>query len=253
MPAADADRVLEQVRLALRSDRVDVFLQPVVSLPQRKHRFYEVFSRIRAEDGTTLLPEQYLGMAARAGLIGAIDNLLLFRAIQLIRETEKRNQNVGFFCNISAATLNDAGFMAEFLPFIAQHRNLAPKLVFELAQADLMQRGVPATGFLEGLRQLGFRFSMDQVRDFAMDWDALAGHEIRFVKLDAADLLATDGPFASPAQVQEVKRRLDRNAIDLIVEKIETDGQLLDLLDLAIDFGQGYLFGEPRLAKRQGG
>ena len=39
---------------------------------------------------------------------------------------------------------------------------------------------------------------------------------------------------------------LDRSAVDLIVEKIESEEMLLDLLELKVDFGQGYLFGEPR-------
>ena len=251
-PAASADdaAVIDKIREALRSDRVDVLLQPIVSLPQRKHRYYEVFTRIRNEDGGTLLPDQYLDVAERHSLIAAIDNMLLFRCIQLIRETEKRHQNVGFFCNISAATLNDAAFMREFVTFMGQNPTLANRLVFELAQADLMQGGVFATGFLDGLRRLGFRFSMDQVDRLDVDWDQLARHEIRYVKLDAARLLDPDGRFAAGEKVTELKRQLDRNAIDLIVEKIETDQQLLDLLDLYIDFGQGYLFGEPRLAKR---
>lgn len=248
----DSEAVLNQIRQALRADRVDIFLQPVVSLPQRKHRYYEVFSRIRGEDGTHLTPDRYLAVAEEAGLIAAIDNMLLFRCVQLIRETEKRHQNVGFFCNISAATLNDAAFMREFVGFMGQHPNLVSKLVFELAQADLMEGGAFATGFLDGLRRLGFRFSMDQVDRLDIDWDEMARHEIRYVKLDAARLLDPDGRFATPEKVKELKRLLDRNAIDLIAEKIETDKQLLELLDLYIDFGQGYLFGEPRLAKRQG-
>lgn len=248
----DSELVLDQIRTALRADRVDIFLQPVVSLPQRKHRYYEVFSRIRSEDGSHLLPDRYLAVAEEAGLIAAIDNMLLFRCVQLIRETEKRHQNVGFFCNISAATLNDAAFMREFLGFMGQHPNLVNKLVFELAQADLMDGGAFATGFLDGLRRLGFRFSMDQVDRLDIDWDEMSRHEIRYVKLDAARLLDPDGRFATPDKVKDLKRLLDRNAIDLIAEKIETDTQLLELLDLYIDFGQGYLFGEPRLAKRQG-
>ncbi len=248
----DSEAVLNQIRQALRADRVDIFLQPVVSLPQRKHRYYEVFSRIRGEDGSHLTPDRYLAVAEEAGLIAAIDNMLLFRCVQLIRETEKRHQNVGFFCNISAATLNDAAFMREFVGFMGQHPNLVTKLVFELGQADLMEGGAFATGFLDGLRRLGFRFSMDQVDRLDIDWDEMARHEIRYVKLDAARLLDPDGRFATPDKVRELKRLLDRNAIDLIAEKIETDKQLLELLDLYIDFGQGFLFGEPRLAKRQG-
>ncbi|MDE1149191.1 MAG: EAL domain-containing protein [Azospirillaceae bacterium] len=249
-PVDDDAPVMAGIREALRSDRVDIFLQPIVSLPQRKHRYYEVFSRIRLEDGSYLTPDRYLGVAARHNLLAPIDNLLLFRCVQLLRETEKRHQNVGFFCNISAATLNDGTFMREFVQFMGQHSNLVQKIVFELSQADLMQGDVFATGFLDGLRSLGFRFSMDQVDRFDVDWDQLAAHEIRFVKLDAARLLDPDGRFANPDKVTLLKRQLDRNNIDLIVEKIETDQQLLDLLDLYIDFGQGYLFGEPRLARR---
>jgi cyclic-di-GMP phosphodiesterase, flagellum assembly factor TipF len=45
------------------------------------------------------------------------------------------------------------------------------------------------------------------------------------------------------------KHALDEQAIDLIVEKIESEQSLLEILDLPVDFGQGYLFGEPRAAK----
>jgi len=245
--------VLDQIRGALRADRIDIFLQPVVSLPQRKHRYYEVFSRIRDDQDRVLLPEQYLAVAEREGLIAAIDNMLLFRCIQLIRETEKRHQNVGFFCNISAATLNDATFMREFVQYMGQHPTLTTKLVFELGQADLMQGGVFVTGFLDGLRRLGFRFSMDQVERLDIDWDEMARHEIRHVKLDAVRLLDPDGRFADPMAVRDLKHKLDRNAIDLIVEKVEQEAQVIELLDLYIDFGQGYLFGEPRLAKKPAG
>ena len=42
------------------------------------------------------------------------------------------------------------------------------------------------------------------------------------------------------------ERQLDRTGIDLIISKIETETQLRNLLDLNIDYGQGFLFGEPR-------
>ncbi len=49
-----------------------------------------------------------------------------------------------------------------------------------------------------------------------------------------------------------LKRTLDSYAIDLIVERIETEAMLLEVLDLHVDFGQGFLFGEPRIAKSDG-
>ncbi len=48
--------LLETIRASLEENRVDLYLQPIVSLPQRKLRFYEALSRLRAEDGTVIMP-----------------------------------------------------------------------------------------------------------------------------------------------------------------------------------------------------
>ena len=126
-PVADLGEaeILDAVREALRRDQVDLYLQPIVSLPQRKVRYYECFSRIRAGGDSLILPEQFLGLTAREGLLGAIDNILLFRCVQLVRRAQKRRHNVGFFCNISAHTLGDKAFFADFSDFIAANAELA--------------------------------------------------------------------------------------------------------------------------------
>ncbi|CAO3415362.1 EAL domain-containing protein [Azospirillum endophyticum] len=245
MPMDDA-AVLEAVRDALKADRIDVYLQPIVSLPQRKHRFYEVFSRVRAADGQQIMPDRYLDIAEREGLIATIDNLQLVRCVQLIRETERRQHAIGFFANISAATLADAEFMRQFLNMMAQNHALVPKLVFELSQHALSAGGAVTMGILSQLARLGFRFSMDQVTDLSIDLDRLLRHEFRCIKLDRA--LVLDPANAEP--VRELRRRCAAEGIDLIVEKIETENQLVEVLDTGFDFGQGYLFGEPRLSRK---
>ena len=93
--------ILDIVREGLKSDRVDLFLQPIVSLPQRRRRYFECFSRIRTPEDTMVVPEQYLDIAEREGLISTIDNMLLFRCVQLVRKSQQRRFNLGFFYNIS--------------------------------------------------------------------------------------------------------------------------------------------------------
>lgn len=238
--------VLDTVREALRADRIDIYLQPVVSLPQRKHRYYEVFSRVRASDGAQIMPDRYLEIAAREGLIATIDNLLLMRCIQLIRETERRQHHVGFFSNISAATLGDADFMKQFLNILSQNQTLVPKLVFELSQEELRLGGHATAGVLAQLARVGLRFSMDQVTDLNLDVDALIRADIRYLKIDCNLLQDRE----TRAQVEALRRRVQGHPVDIVVEKIETENQLIEILDMGIDFGQGYLFGEPRLSKK---
>ena len=237
-------QVLDIVREGLKRDRVDLFLQPIVSLPQRKPRFYECFSRIRAEDGSMILPEQYIEVARRDGSLSAIDNMLLFRCIQLVRKAQRHKHNLGFFCNISVHTLVDRAFFREFIEFMADNRELASQLTFEFAQEDIAAHWQDVSQDLYALARLGFYFSMDRVTRLDFDPQELAKRHFKFVKVDAAQILK------EPAlAVRALKRDMDRNAIDMIVEKIEHEGELVELLDHSIDFGQGYLFGEPRLSK----
>lgn len=243
------EEVLEVVRDALRNNRVELFVQPIVSLPQRKRRHYECFSRIRGEGDAILTPDQYIAIAEREGLMNAIDNMLLFRGVQLVRRLQKANSDASLFVNISEHTLGDTRFLREFVAFMASNRDLAPHLVFEFTQASVQRHSDDALAELDRLGKLGFRLSMDQIT--ALDFDVLELRRlhIRFLKIEASRLLDQTRATTQRLDIRAFKRALDEQAIDLIVEKMESEQTLLEILDMPVDFGQGYLFGEPRAAK----
>ncbi|MGH6891737.1 MAG: EAL domain-containing protein, partial [Dongiaceae bacterium] len=153
----DEQTILDLVREGLRENAVELALQPIVSLPQRKRRYYECYSRVRTGDGKIIVPEQYLAVAERHGLVTAIDNLLLFRCIQTLRRIRRGNANVGFFLNISPNTLADRGFFRDFIQLMAQNIELAPALVFEFPQRALAQADDSLWPDLDRLAQMGFR------------------------------------------------------------------------------------------------
>lgn len=240
--------ILDIVRESLRQDRVDLYLQPIVSLPQRKRRFYECYSRIRDAEGNVLTPDRYMPVARDAGLVTAIDNMLLFRCLQLLRKLQKRETSAVFFCNISAPTLADRDFLHDFVAYMESHAELAPNLVLEIAHRDMEANLAVIEPCLHQLGRLGYRFSVDGMADFAVDIDGLIARHVHFVKIDAADILRRSEQGGG-AEVRLLKQQLDQKGVDLIVERIESERMLVELLDYNIDFGQGYLFGEPRLSK----
>jgi cyclic-di-GMP phosphodiesterase TipF (flagellum assembly factor) len=102
---------------------------------------------------------------------------------------------------------------------------------------------------LDRLAQLGYRFSLDKVTDLGIDIPALSSLHFRFIKIEATRLAQAAASGAIGDDPRDFKRMLDSYAVDLIVDRIESEAMLLELLELHIDFGQGYLFGEPRIAK----
>ena len=244
LPGESYLAVLEVVRRALRDDRIDLVQQPIVALPQRKLRFAECFSRIRDAEGRVVLPERYIEIAEREGHITAIDNMLLLRCVQLVRRVQRQKKKIAVFCNISRHTLLDREFFGDFIDFLGHNDELASGLIFEFSQADFARHGPVERDHVDRLSRSGCRFSMDQVRDLALDPRALTGRRIGFVKIEAEALLAAaaDEPMAP----RRLKQLLAGQGIELIVEKIETEVCLIELLDHDVEFGQGFLFGAPR-------
>jgi len=246
--------ILEAIRDALSDNRVDLYLQPVVSLPQRRTVFYESFSRLRDESGRVMMPAEYLAVAEPEGLISAIDNLLLFRCVQIVRRLAKQDRKVGIFCNISLASLADEIFFPQFLEFLAQNKDLHGALIFELGQGAFRQRGSTEARNMAKLADLGFQFSLDKVTDLDLDFSDLQRSDVKFIKISAQvlleQLLEVEGSLTmksmrdlNAADFADMTRRY---GVEVIAEKVENERQVIDVLELNIAYGQGHLFGQPR-------
>ena len=241
--ASDAE-ILDITREALADNRVDLYLQPVVRLPQRKVRFYEAFSRIRNEDGNMILPEQYIGLAAESGLVSTIDNLSLLRCVQLVR-AKRGPGDLGFFCNISSYSLNDEEFFPQFIEFLEHNRGkLSEKLVFEFRESDLGD--AEAESHLAELAELGFALSLDGVEKLDADFADLSERNFRFIKIGGDRLLSEIEHDGMTIRAADLARDLKSVGIEVVAEKIEEEKTLIDLLEYELGYAQGYLFGEPR-------
>ncbi len=239
------DEIVDLIRRAVDANRVDLYLQPIVTLPQRKVRYYEAMTWLRTEDGRQLLPSEYLAFAESAGLMPTLDNMLLLRCVQVVRRLLAKNREIGLFCNISGSSLVDPRFFAEFSEFMQANRALATSLVFEFAQPTVRAMGPIEHESLAALAELGFRFSMDHVGDLRIEPREFAERGFRFVKVPAS-LLLTRTSAASDIHPADFSDLLGRFGIDLIVESIESEGSVVDLLDFDVRFGQGVLFSPPR-------
>jgi len=234
--------IAELVHQAARNDNIDLFMQPVVGLPQRKPRMHEIYARIRAGAGAYIPAERYLDMAQRERVLPTIDNMLLLRCLKMLRD---RGGDVPYVINISGATLGDRGFMNDLVAWLAQNHKMANKLIFELSQKDLTTQDAAIGPVMDGLSKLGCRFSMDRVRNRTIDIGFLKSRNIRFIKMDAGWLIKESRSKTGYARIARLKKQLDAAGIDLVAERIESEAVLRELLDFHIDYGQGYLFGKP--------
>lgn len=239
--------VRELLHHAVKNKQVDIFLQPIVRLPQRHANFYELFARIRAKAGLYLPAQRYMELAVEERLMESIDNILLLECLKALQVNFDTERVSTYFLNIKPSTLRNADFMDDLLKFIAQNKKMAPSLVFEMKQADFESLSSGERLILDGMTKLGCRFSLDHVTSLPDDILSLYQRNVRFLKIPAPRFLGKEEGYADFAQMIRKKRRLEVNGVEVIIDRVEKEPELLELLDYEVNYGQGFLFGRPDL------
>ncbi len=241
----DRDGIIAAIRDGIDAQRIDLHLQPIVTLPQRKVRYYEAVSRLNAGNGEVVAAEDFLPYAEAGSLLPKLDSLSVLRCVQVVRRLLLKNREIGLFCNVSIATLTDSGF-AQLLEFLEANRAIAPSLVLEFTQAAVRSMGPIEHESLAALAERGFRFSLDNVTDLRLEPRELTERGFRFIKAPATLLLDRVSGSTTNIHPADFSDLLGRFGIDLIADRIETESTVVDLLDYDVRFGQGFLFSPPR-------
>jgi len=241
----ERDAIIAMIGSAVEAQRIDLYLQPIVTLPQRKVRYYEAMSRLKAGNGEIIAAVDFMPYAEAGALLPKLDSLSVLRCVQIVRRLLLKNREIGLFCNLAGATLTDSSF-PQLLEFIDANRAIAPSLVFEFSQSAVRAMGPIEHESLAAMAERGFRFSMDNLSDLRMEPRELTERGFRFVKVPAQLLLNRVGAASTDIHPADFSDLLGRFGIDLIADRIEAEASVVDLLDYDVRFGQGFLFSPPR-------
>ena len=247
--AKDATELLQIVRQALASGNIEVYLQPILGLPDRKVRYFEAFPRLIDPSGAPVAPADYAPLAREAGLLAHIDMAAFGRTLQILDRLAARGQPRDIFYKVSAEALADAGFIEGLGALVRQKGALAGHLVLEVGQSQLGAGSGKLRETLGELAALGLRFALTGVEDWAMDFEALGRQGFAFVKVRADRIPDTAGPMGAgdaSAGLAGLRTRVEAGGLALIVEGIEDDRALARVLEQGPALGQGGLLSEPR-------
>lgn len=241
--------LIELLNQSLADNKVDLYAQPIVTLPDRHIAYYESYTWVRDANGKIITPREYLETAERAGIMPVIDNLMLFRSVLLARRFVERNRELKIFCNISGHSLLDVTFFDQFIEFMQSNQEQSDMLVFEFSQKTLAETGIIESEALLALKELGFRFSLDNVTDLNVDFAALHALGFRFIKIAASIFLNNAEEHGAQILVDDFAEHVRRSGLELIIDEVQNEHIVPELLEYDVKFAQGYLFGEPTLVR----
>lgn len=246
-PMVSNEEMARVVADALASERLEVCLQPIVTLPQRKTRGYEVTLRLR-DDELSAAPIDIRRLARAVEAERDHDFRLVHRAMQILRVLRSRGRNVDLFCPVAAATAADPDFADLIRSFNLDSGGLAEKLTLAIEQPRLRALDMADAERVALLPQLGTRLALTALEDLRLDPTTLERQGIGVLRVEAMRLIsALEGAgIVGDIHMVDFAKLLNRAGIELIADEVDTEQAVVDLLDLEVPFARGALFGQPR-------
>lgn len=247
LEAERSEALLKRVASAVENERLEVALQSVVTLPQRRARAYAILVNLKLDGAGTLDARHAVPAIEAAGASDAFDRAVVARALALAHKFASRESASIVFTPITGSAIMQSRFADWLVQTLTDNKDLAGRLVLEIAQKDVRAFSPIDYDLLGTLADLGFRMSVTQVTDARSDLFDLSRHGFRYAKAPVSLFLGTDAQTKSDIHPEDLADLAARNGMDLIVDQVESESQIVELLDCKLKYGQGNLFARPRV------
>jgi len=227
------------IKSALKKKAFELWYQPIVEIVSGKVERYEALIRLRGEDGTMILPGEFLSASARWGMMIQLDRCVIDLGVKDLA----RYPDLKLSINLSADSLVEST-LPQFIEERFLQAGVAPeRVIFEITETEVIASFARALDVLKRLRASGFLFALD---DFGVGFSSMA--HLRDLPVDR---LKIDGIFIRTMQTEPYNRMLVKSINEIghflgkktVAEFVENAEVLKNLRDIGVDYAQGNYFG----------
>jgi diguanylate cyclase (GGDEF)-like protein len=242
--AAERVRLAQALRLAIESQAIDVAFQPFVGVKDGMIKGFEALARWPQIEGPPISPGVFIPLAEEYGMMPLLGSWVLRRACEMLQQyCPDSDHRVAV--NISVLQLRDPDFASEVFE-ILEGAGLSPaRLEVEMTENVFADDVEQIRSVLIELRSKGVTVSID---DFGTGYSSISylrNFPLDTLKIDRSFVTALkDGGEGIYSSIATLAYGL---GLSVIVEGVETDGELEAVLRLGGDEIQGYYFAKPMM------
>ncbi len=231
-------------RNVLEEGAFTLVYQPIVHLKKGTTHHFEALTRF---DLPEMIKSQWemIRFAEDVGLIPDFDRAVIARTITKLRELLRAGPSPAIAVNCSGRSMSDPEFILDLISTLKGNKDLKKYLSIEITESSQIMDLDTLGEALTEIRKEGFRVYLD---DFGA---GAAGFQ--YLKKLTVDALKIDGDYVRNATTSKEDRAYLRAMVTLckdlgivtVGEWVETKEHADLLLNIGVDYGQGYYFGKP--------
>ncbi len=237
----------QQLRRAIRRDKLRVVYQPIVNLVSRRIIAAEALARWTDEEGLAVGPDVFIKIAEERGFVGEITELVVRHALRDLGGTLRSHPDFRLSINVAATDLADPKFLPMLEESLRQAGVPAERMAIEITESSTARQEV-AIAAIRQLRQKGHEIHID---DFGTGYSSLSylhALSINAIKIDRSFTQAIGTEAVTMSILPQILSMALALKLQVIVEGVETVEQadyFAPMRNSGSILGQGWLFGRP--------
>lgn len=241
-------QMLAELEGALERGEFIIDYQPTVDLQSDTVVGAEALVRWQHPTRGLIAPLDFIPLAEESGVIFGLGRWVMEQACGHAVTWQGLSPEGALFMmsiNVSARQLAQPYFVSEVAEILRRTGVDASGIVLEITESVMMQDMAASARILHELKGLGVKLAID---DFGTGYSSLG-----YLRQFPFDILKIDKSFVENASERGNDKELERLIVEMgktlnlavVAEGIERADQLLRLLDLTCEFGQGFYFAHP--------
>lgn len=246
---SDTPQWVSEIDRSIRDGSLFLRAQPIVPLNRSASagKSYELLLGMTDASGNQVSPQAYIEAAERFRRSTQVDLWVVQEVLDWMRANPLILSDIGTLnVNLSGASLSDDRFMLELEALLKAHRDLAPKICFEVTETSAVANLHYAADFMRELKRLECRFALDDFGTGLSSYAYLQKLPVDYVKIDGIfvkDMTTNLTNYAMVRSINELCHFLDLKTIAEYVEDMEI---FETLKEIQVDFAQGFGIAKPR-------
>ncbi len=230
-------RKVDALRTSLRDRAVYVDYHPIVVADTREVFGYEALARGKMR--ALRSPEVMFEVAAEADLLWELSRLCRSRAIEGM--ADRLGPNELLFLNVDPQDFADPAFNGDFEREVRD----PSRVVIEITERTAIKDYPKFRERLTALRQLGYRFAVDDAGSGHAGLGSIANLEPDFIKLDMSLITCIDTNFIKQNLVETMVRFANDQKAMVIAEGVERVEEFETVKSLGVHLVQGFYLHRP--------
>lgn len=226
----------------IKEEEIYTLFHPIVKLPDYKIIGYEALSRGPGQ-GEFERPDKLFKIAYQSDLIIELERLCRKKVLAAARDIAPEHM---LFLNVESCSVNDPDLrQIAASTFLLDSKLTSDQIVLEITERSAIIDFSAFRSVLEYFRALGFKIAIDDAGAGFATLQSIIELKPDFLKIDMSLIRDIDTDDVKQQLVKALQRFGHETGVSVIAEGIETKAELRTLLEIGINFGQGFVFAYP--------